>query len=75
MSPTTIEVQLDSDVGAYTMQVIEGDYFKDVLATRRPYEEEMLRITTALTRSGDRIVDVARTWETTPSTGGLPGVG
>ena len=26
MSPRMIEVQLDSDVGRYTMQVIEGDY-------------------------------------------------
>jgi FkbM family methyltransferase len=58
MSTRMIEVQLDSDVGHYTMHVIEGDYFRDVLAGHRPYEEDVLRITTALTRPGDRIVDV-----------------
>ena len=34
------------------------DYFRDVLADHRLYEEDVLRITTALTRPGDRIVDV-----------------
>jgi FkbM family methyltransferase len=58
MPTHTTEVQLDSDVGRYTMQVIEGDYFQDVLASHRPYEEDVLRITTALTMRGDRIVDV-----------------
>jgi FkbM family methyltransferase len=58
MSTTTAEVRLDSDVGTYTMEVVDGDYFKEVLAARRPYEEQMLRITTALTEPGDRIVDV-----------------
>jgi FkbM family methyltransferase len=58
MSTRMVDVQLDSDVGRYTMQVIEGDYFRDVLASNRPYEEEVLRITTAITRPGDRIIDV-----------------
>jgi FkbM family methyltransferase len=54
----TIEIQLDSDLGRYTMQVIEGDFFQDVLASHRPFEEDLLRITTALTKRGDRIIDV-----------------
>jgi len=53
-----ITLQLTSDVGAYTMEVLDGDYFRQCLATKRPYEEGVLRITTALTRPGDHIVDV-----------------
>jgi FkbM family methyltransferase len=58
MSTHTVEIQLDSDIGRYTMEVIAGDYFREVLAGQRPYEEDVLRITTALTRPGDCIVDV-----------------
>jgi FkbM family methyltransferase len=54
----TVEIQLDSDVGRYTIQVIEGDFFQHVLASQRPYEEDLLRITTSLTKPGDRIIDV-----------------
>lgn len=53
-----ITVQLNSDIGAYTMEVVDGDYFRQCLATQRPYEESLLRVTTALTRPGDHIVDV-----------------
>jgi FkbM family methyltransferase len=55
----TLAVTVASDVGDYTMEVVEGDHFGRILEeSHRPYEEELLRLGVALTSKGDHVVDV-----------------
>lgn len=59
----TIVVDIASDVGRYSMEVVPGDssgepFERTGQRSGRPYEELLLRLGVALTRPGDHIVDV-----------------